>query len=70
VTAFSALVLSLPTRDSTVRMRVWRALKATGCGVLRDGVYLLPPDAPTLATFADVEAQVRAANGFAMRVGV
>ncbi|HEY8157587.1 MAG TPA: chromate resistance protein ChrB domain-containing protein [Methylobacter sp.] len=23
-------------------MRVWRALKALGCGVLRDGVYLLP----------------------------
>ncbi|MDD5033117.1 MAG: chromate resistance protein [Methylococcaceae bacterium] len=23
-------------------MRVWRALKAQGCGVLRDGVYLLP----------------------------
>jgi hypothetical protein len=70
MTAFSALVLSLPTRDSTVRMRVWRALKATGCGVLRDGVYLLPPDATTLATFAEVESQVRAANGFAMRVGV
>jgi hypothetical protein len=23
-------------------MRVWRALKSSGCGVLRDGVYLLP----------------------------
>lgn len=23
-------------------MRVWRAVKALGCGVLRDGVYLLP----------------------------
>jgi len=23
-------------------MRVWRALKSLGCGVLRDGVYLLP----------------------------
>jgi len=68
MTPLSALVLSLPTRDSTVRMRVWRALKGTGCGVLRDGVYLLPREAPTAATFADVESQVRAAGGFAMTV--
>ncbi|MDD5579301.1 MAG: chromate resistance protein [Methylobacter sp.] len=36
------LIVSLPTRNSAGRMRVWRALKALGCGVLRDGVYLLP----------------------------
>jgi hypothetical protein len=65
---YSALVLSLPTRNSTVRMRVWRALKSTGCGVLRDGVYVLPKDAPTLAAFPEVESQVRAAGGFAMTV--
>lgn len=35
-------VVSLPTHNSAGRMRVWRALKALGCGVLRDGVYLLP----------------------------
>jgi hypothetical protein len=67
---FAGLVLSLPTRNSTVRMRVWRALKATGCGILRDGVYLLPRDAPTVSVFPDVEAQVRAARGFAMTVDV
>jgi len=70
MTAFATLVLSLPTRDSTVRMRVWRALKGTGCGVLRDGVYLLPRDAPTLPVFPEVEAQVRSASGFAMIVDV
>ena len=43
--SFNALVLSLPTRNSTLRMRVWRGLKETGCGVLRDGVYLLPASA-------------------------
>ena len=64
--AFAALVLSLPTRNSTVRMRVWRTLKASGCGVLRDGVYLLPPEASTLGGFPEVESQVRAAGGFAM----
>ncbi|MEW6039195.1 MAG: chromate resistance protein ChrB domain-containing protein [Pseudomonadota bacterium] len=36
------LVITLPTHNATGRMRVWRALKAVGCGVLRDGVYLLP----------------------------
>ncbi len=36
------LIVSLPTKNSTGRMRVWRALKGLGCGVLRDGVYLLP----------------------------
>lgn len=37
-----ALVVSLPTPSTALRMRVWRALKALGCAVLRDGVYLLP----------------------------
>ena len=36
------LVLTLPTDNATARMRFWRALKAKGCAVLRDGVYLLP----------------------------
>jgi len=36
------LITSLPTQHAAGRMRVWRALKALGCGVLRDGVYLLP----------------------------
>lgn len=36
------LIITLPTHNATGRMRVWRALKALGCGVLRDGVYLLP----------------------------
>ena len=36
------LIISLPTHNATGRMRVWRALKTLGCGVLRDGVYLLP----------------------------
>lgn len=36
------LAATLPTRPSAVRVRVWRALKASGAGTLRDGVYLLP----------------------------
>ncbi|WP_124945007.1 chromate resistance protein ChrB domain-containing protein [Sulfurirhabdus autotrophica] len=37
-----SLIISLPTQNATARMRIWRALKSSGCGVLRDGVYLLP----------------------------
>jgi hypothetical protein len=36
------LIVSLPTSSATGRMRIWRALKALGCGALRDGAYLLP----------------------------
>jgi len=61
--ALDALVLSMPTRNSTLRMRVWRALKDTGCGVLRDGVYVLPAGARVLG---EMESQIRAAGGFAM----
>ena len=38
------LILSLPTENATARQRVWRALKASGAAVLRDGVvYHIPP---------------------------
>ena len=66
--SYAALVMSLPTTDSTVRMRVWRALKGTGCGVLRDGVYVLPKDAPTASALPEVQAQVHSAGGFGMLV--
>jgi hypothetical protein len=36
-----SLILSLPTENATVRQRTWRALKASGAAVLRDGVYLM-----------------------------
>ena len=67
-TTFDALLLSLPTRSSTIRMRVWRTLKNTGCGVLRDGVYILPSGAPQAAALVELEAPVRTAGGFAMTV--
>lgn len=35
-------VANLPGRNQTLRMRVWRSLKASGAGALRDGVYVLP----------------------------
>jgi hypothetical protein len=68
MSTFQALLLSLPTRNSTVRMRMWRTLKSTGCGVLRDGVYVLPSGTPQAAALAEVEAEVKAAGGSAMTV--
>src|SRR5689334_12984081 len=63
-----ALILSLPARDSTFRMRVWRALKLAGCGVLRDGVYVLPASASSASALRRIEADIRAHGGVAMKV--
>jgi hypothetical protein len=68
MTAFLALMTSLPTGNSTIRMRVWRALRNTGCGVLRDGVYVLPVESPRAAALAEAESEIKAAGGFAMTV--
>ena len=68
MTILDALILSLPTRNSTVRMRVWRALKDSGCAVLRDGVYVLPAGAATSATLKQVESDIRSVGGSAMKV--
>ena len=61
--AWHVLIVSLPTRSATERMRVWRALKAMGCGVLRDGVYLLPAVEQARGVFAHQAAEVNAAGG-------
>jgi hypothetical protein len=65
---FDALVLSLPARHSTLRVRVWRTLKETGCGVLRDGVYVLPKGSPGGAVLTRLESEINAAGGSAMIV--
>jgi hypothetical protein len=65
---FDALLLSLPSGNSTLRMRLWRALKSTGCAVLRDGVYIVPGGAPQAKSLVSVEAEVRKAGGTAMTV--
>jgi hypothetical protein len=59
------LVLTLPTENATARMRFWRALKAKGCGVLRDGIYLLPHSAEREATLRDLSVAIGEAGGTA-----
>jgi hypothetical protein len=60
---FLALFVTLPTRQSAGRMRVWRALRALGCATLRDGVYLLPESAAHAAALAGVAEEVRRVEG-------
>lgn len=62
---FLALFVSLPTRQSAGRMRIWRALRALGCATLRDGVFLLPESAEHAAALAQVAADVNASQGTA-----
>lgn len=63
--SWQLLILSLPTDNATARMRAWRALKACGAAVLRDGVYLLPGGAGHAATLSAIAADVRAHGGTA-----
>jgi hypothetical protein len=58
---WSALFLTLPTQPNAIRLRTWRALKALGCGALRDGVYLLPESQSAL--FEPIVTEVREHGG-------
>ncbi|MCX7080668.1 MAG: chromate resistance protein [Pseudomonas sp.] len=60
-----ALILGLPTANATERMRAWRALKACGAAVLRDGAYLLPDTDACREALASVERDILAINGTA-----
>lgn len=62
---FLALLVTLPTRQSAGRMRVWRALRALGCATLRDGVYLLPESEAHAAALAEVAEEARRVEGSA-----
>lgn len=65
-----SLITSLPTENAAVRMRTWRALKASGAAVLRDGVYLLPDLAACREGFDALAADMMAAGGTALVMGV
>jgi hypothetical protein len=56
------LTATLPTNPSGLRVRVWRALKATGAGTLREGVYVLPGSAPTAQALRDIERTIAEAG--------
>ena len=53
------LTASLPTSPSGLRVRIWRALKATGCATLRDGVYILPATASSADALWAIEKSIQ-----------
>lgn len=59
MTSWLILTATLPTHPSALRVRVWRALKATGAGTLREGVYLLPSTASTVQSLWDIERLIQ-----------
>lgn len=63
---YLSLITSLPTENATARMRAWRALKASGAAVLRDGVYLMPEREPCRNTLEAVAADVLSGGGTAL----
>jgi hypothetical protein len=65
MTHWLALILGLPTANATERMRAWRALKASGAAVLRDGAYLLPDTIACREALISVERDILAINGTA-----
>jgi len=63
--AWLLFVLTLQGQQQAVRMRVWRALKALGTVVLRDGVYLLPNREELIGPLEAQSEEVTASGGSA-----
>ncbi|MEY4563341.1 MAG: hypothetical protein RLZZ618_2618 [Pseudomonadota bacterium] len=59
MTDWLVLTATLPTSPSGLRVRIWRALKATGCATLREGVYILPSAAPSAQGFWAIDTAIR-----------
>lgn len=59
------LIISLPSANATVRQRAWRAVKASGAAVLRDGVYVLPELSECRATLETIASDVENGGGSA-----
>ena len=56
------LTATLPTTPSGLRVRVWRALKASGAGTLREGVYVLPEHAVSAPKLWELERTISQAG--------
>ena len=63
--AWLLFILTLQGQQPAVRMRVWRALKALGTAVLRDGVYVLPNRDDFLEPLQAQSEEVTASGGSA-----
>jgi hypothetical protein len=61
--AWLLLITNLPGQNQTLRMRIWRAIKAAGAGLLRDGVYVLPQTAASRQIFEEQATEIRSVDG-------
>ena len=59
------LMLSLPSHTTTPRTKVWRALRAIGAAVLRDGLYVLPASPNAQQKLSALAREIEAAGGTA-----
>src|ERR1700692_1336738 len=63
--AWLLLITNMPGQNQTLRMRIWRALKAAGAGLLRDGVYVLPQTPASRTLFDEQALEIRTVAGIA-----
>jgi hypothetical protein len=61
--AWLMLITNLPGKNQTLRMRLWRALKAAGAGLLRDGVYVLPHSPNSRKLFEEQAQEIVSGGG-------
>lgn len=57
------LMTALPTTSASARVKLWRTIKALGCGFIGDGAYLLPAVAAHEASFDELAGQVKTEGG-------
>jgi hypothetical protein len=57
------LITNLPGQNQTLRMRIWRGLKAAGAALMRDGVYVLPETPDFRRVFEEHAREIRAVSG-------
>lgn len=57
------LMTALPTASGSARVKLWRTVKALGCGFIGDGAYLLPAATAHEASFDELASQVKAEGG-------
>jgi hypothetical protein len=62
--AWLLLITNLPGRNPTLRMRIWRALKTAGAGLLKDGVYVLPNSTASRRVFEEQGGEIKTGGGF------
>jgi len=63
LTHWLVLVTSVTGQNSSLRVRLWRQMKAIGAAALRDGVYLLPSRPELRQSLGNLRDELLAADG-------